>query len=50
MLAAQIEELNQKSKFREGKEEGKIEIAKEMLQDNEPIKKSLNILSFQKKK
>ncbi|HJD66962.1 MAG TPA: hypothetical protein LFV66_00535, partial [Rickettsia endosymbiont of Bembidion lapponicum] len=48
MLAAQTEELNQKSKFREGKEEVKIEIAKEMLQDNEPIKKIIKYTKLSK--
>ncbi|ABV76257.1 hypothetical protein A1G_03680 [Rickettsia rickettsii str. 'Sheila Smith'] len=47
MLATQTEELNQKSKYNEGKAEGieigetrsNTEIAKEMLADNEPISK-----------
>ncbi|HJD65855.1 MAG TPA: Rpn family recombination-promoting nuclease/putative transposase, partial [Rickettsia endosymbiont of Bembidion nr. Transversale] len=52
MLAAQTEELNQKSKFKEGKAEGKaersIEMAKEMLQDNEPIEKIIKYTKLSK--
>ncbi|WP_395477021.1 Rpn family recombination-promoting nuclease/putative transposase [Rickettsia endosymbiont of Pantilius tunicatus] len=48
MLAAQTEELNQKSKFNEGKAERNIEIAKEMLQDNEPVEKIIKYTKLSK--
>lgn len=48
MLAAQTEELNQKSKFNVGKAEKNIEIAKEMLQDNEPVEKIIKYTKLSK--
>ncbi|CAK6516512.1 Rpn family recombination-promoting nuclease/putative transposase [Rickettsia helvetica] len=60
MLAAQTEELNQKSKYNEGKADRKvedieigktrknIEIAKEMLADNEPIEKIIKYAKLSK--
>ena len=56
MLAAQTEELNQKSKYNEGKAEGikigatrrNTEIAKEMLADNEPIEKIIKYTKLSK--
>ncbi|KJV79529.1 hypothetical protein RMAECT_1309 [Rickettsia rhipicephali str. Ect] len=60
MLAAQTEELNQKSKYNEGKADEKAEgieigetrrnteIAKEMLADNEPIEKIIKYTKLSK--
>ncbi|AEV92252.1 hypothetical protein Rsl_757 [Rickettsia slovaca 13-B] len=56
MLATQTEELNQKSKYNEGKAEGieigetrrNTEIAKEMLADNKPIEKIIKYTKLSK--
>ena len=54
MLAAQTEELNQKSKYNEGKADRKVEgieigkTRKNMLADNEPIEKIIKYAKLSK--